>query len=35
MREDQTRPSVDRETVMKIAPDSDGAFFKVPKVIEK
>ena len=35
MREDQTRPSLDRETVMKIAPDSDGAFFKVPKVIEK
>jgi aspartyl-tRNA(Asn)/glutamyl-tRNA(Gln) amidotransferase subunit C len=35
MREDQTRPSLDRESVMKIAPDSDGAFFKVPKVIEK
>ena len=35
MREDQTTPSLDRETVMRIAPDSDGAFFKVPKVIER
>jgi aspartyl-tRNA(Asn)/glutamyl-tRNA(Gln) amidotransferase subunit C len=35
MREDETRPSLDRETVMKIAPDSDGAFFRVPKVIER
>jgi aspartyl-tRNA(Asn)/glutamyl-tRNA(Gln) amidotransferase subunit C len=35
MREDQTSPSLDRETVMRIAPDSDGAFFKVPKVIER
>ncbi len=35
MREDETRPSLDRETVMKTAPESDGAFFKVPKVIER
>jgi aspartyl-tRNA(Asn)/glutamyl-tRNA(Gln) amidotransferase subunit C len=35
MREDETRPSLDRDTVMKTAPDSDNAFFKVPKVIER
>ncbi len=35
MREDKTGPSLPRELVMKNAPDSDGAFFKVPKVIEK
>src|SRR5581483_1002085 len=27
MREDETRPSLEREIVMKTAPDSDGAFF--------
>lgn len=35
MREDEVRPSLDREAVMKNAPESDGKFFKVPKVIEK
>jgi aspartyl-tRNA(Asn)/glutamyl-tRNA(Gln) amidotransferase subunit C len=35
MREDSTAPSLDRDVVMKNAPDSDGTFFKVPKVIEK
>ena len=35
MREDQTGPSLPREAVMENAPDSDGAFFKVPKVIER
>ncbi len=35
MREDKTGPSLPREVVMENAPDSDGAFFKVPKVIEK
>lgn len=34
-REDEVRPSLDREEVMKGAPLSDGEFFKVPKVIEK
>ena len=34
-REDEVRPSLDREEVMKGAPMSDGEFFKVPKVIEK
>jgi aspartyl-tRNA(Asn)/glutamyl-tRNA(Gln) amidotransferase subunit C len=35
MREDRTKPSLPREVVMENAPESDGAFFKVPKVIEK
>jgi aspartyl-tRNA(Asn)/glutamyl-tRNA(Gln) amidotransferase subunit C len=29
------RPSLDRQDGLKVAPNSDGAFFKVPKVIEK
>lgn len=29
------RPSLDRQAALKVAPKSDGAFFKVPKVIEK
>jgi aspartyl-tRNA(Asn)/glutamyl-tRNA(Gln) amidotransferase subunit C len=35
MREDKTGPSLPREAVMENAPESDGAFFKVPKVIER
>ena len=35
MRDDRTKPSLPREVVMENAPESDGAFFKVPKVIEK
>src|SRR3954451_3657718 len=35
LRDDMTRPSLDREVVMSIAPKTDGVFFKVPKVIEK
>jgi len=35
MREDETRPSLDRAGVMKNAPESDGTYFKVPKVIER
>jgi aspartyl-tRNA(Asn)/glutamyl-tRNA(Gln) amidotransferase subunit C len=35
MREDRTKPSLPREVVMENAPESDGAFIKVPKVIEK
>lgn len=34
-RNDEVRPSLDRDEVMKGAPISDGEFFKVPKVIEK
>ena len=34
-RVDQVVPSLDRATVMSQAPESNGAFFKVPKVIER
>ena len=35
LRVDEVRPSIDRKAVMASAPDSDGRFFKVPKVIER
>lgn len=35
LRRDAVRPSADREAVMAEAPESDGRFFKVPKVIER
>ena len=35
LREDAVRPSVDRAAVMAAAPETDGRFFKVPKVIER
>jgi aspartyl-tRNA(Asn)/glutamyl-tRNA(Gln) amidotransferase subunit C len=35
MREDNPGPSLPREVVMENAPETDGAFFKVPKVIER
>ena len=35
LRADELRPSLDRGEVMKQAPETDGAFFKVPKVIER
>ena len=35
LREDVVKDSVDRGTVMAAAPESDGRFFKVPKVIER
>jgi aspartyl-tRNA(Asn)/glutamyl-tRNA(Gln) amidotransferase subunit C len=35
LRADVVVPCLDRATVMKQAPETDGAFFKVPKVIEK
>jgi aspartyl-tRNA(Asn)/glutamyl-tRNA(Gln) amidotransferase subunit C len=34
-RPDTLRPSLDRAAVMPEAPESNGAFFKVPKVIER
>ena len=33
LRADQPVPSLDRAVVMPQAPESDGVFFKVPKVI--
>ena len=35
MREDKVEPSLPRDMVMENAPEGDGEFFKVPKVIEK
>ena len=35
LREDAVRPSLDRRAVMAAAPETDGRFFKVPKVIER
>jgi aspartyl-tRNA(Asn)/glutamyl-tRNA(Gln) amidotransferase subunit C len=34
-RPDQIEPSLQRDVVMPQAPESDGIFFKVPKVIER
>ena len=34
-RPDVVAPSLDRAAVMAQAPETDGAFFKVPKVIER
>ena len=34
-RPDERAPSLDRATVMAQAPETDQAFFKVPKVIER
>jgi aspartyl-tRNA(Asn)/glutamyl-tRNA(Gln) amidotransferase subunit C len=35
LRADQVLPSTDRAEVMREAPETDGRFFKVPKVIER
>jgi aspartyl-tRNA(Asn)/glutamyl-tRNA(Gln) amidotransferase subunit C len=35
LRSDAVKASVDRAAVMAEAPESDGRFFKVPKVIER
>ena len=35
LRADRLEPSLDRTAVMAQAPETDGAFFKVPKVIER
>jgi aspartyl-tRNA(Asn)/glutamyl-tRNA(Gln) amidotransferase subunit C len=35
LRMDEVKPSVDRGSVMAAAPETDGRFFKVPKVIAR
>ena len=35
LRPDRLEPSLNRAAVMSQAPETDGAFFKVPKVIER
>ena len=34
-RDDEVVPSLDRSRVMAAAPDSDGTFYRVPKVIDR
>lgn len=35
MRPDELRPCLPHEEAMRNAPDTDGKFFKVPKVVER
>jgi aspartyl-tRNA(Asn)/glutamyl-tRNA(Gln) amidotransferase subunit C len=35
MRPDELRPCLPRDEALRNAPNSDGVFFKVPKVIER
>lgn len=35
LRNDTVRPSLERTAVMAVAPETDGRFFTVPKVIER
>src|SRR5271166_2287964 len=35
MRADELQPCLPREEALRNAPESDGTFFKVPKVIER
>ncbi len=35
LREDELRPCLPQEDALKNAPDTDGSFFRVPKVIDK
>ena len=35
LRTDAVAPSLNRAAVMAVAPETDGKFFKVPKVIER
>jgi aspartyl-tRNA(Asn)/glutamyl-tRNA(Gln) amidotransferase subunit C len=35
LREDEVKGSIERDEALKNAPEQDGRFFKVPKVIKK
>ncbi|MCF7902841.1 MAG: aspartyl/glutamyl-tRNA amidotransferase subunit C, partial [Candidatus Marinimicrobia bacterium] len=35
LREDKAEPSMSREDALKNAPETDGTFFKVPRVIKE
>ena len=35
LREDKIKPSLDRDTILNLSPESDGVYFKVPKVINE
>jgi aspartyl-tRNA(Asn)/glutamyl-tRNA(Gln) amidotransferase subunit C len=34
MRDDEVRPSLDREDALANAPEREGAYFRVPRIIE-
>ena len=35
LRDDEVRPSLPREATLRNAPETDGTYFQVPKVIER
>ena len=35
LREDEIEPSLNRDTILDLAPESEGVYFKVPKVINE
>ena len=35
LRDDKIAPSLDRDTILNLSPDSDGVYFKVPKIINE
>lgn len=35
LREDTNRPSLERKDIVEAAPDNDGAYVKVPKVLDR
>ena len=35
LREDLVEESLSRDEILKLAPDSDGVYFKVPKIIQE
>ena len=35
LREDANRPSLERKEIVEAAPDNDGAYVKVPKVLDR
>ena len=35
LRKDDVEESLNRDDILKLAPDSDGVYFKVPKVIKE
>ena len=35
LRPDEVKPGLDRQRILKAAPDSAGQYFRVPKIIDK
>jgi aspartyl-tRNA(Asn)/glutamyl-tRNA(Gln) amidotransferase subunit C len=34
-RDDEVTPSLDRDTVLSQAPDTEGPYFRVPRILEE